>query len=293
MANAFLIVLILLGVFFIFRALRPDSSKSRSSALDGFATRPSRKQFAPTEAILNGLGGFNDPLVSSLPKIGDFYRKFLLESGSGFTPGGIFFLKEILVVAAFVVVFLILRVGQPLATLFVLFPFFLPELMIWQARKKREFLIMRTFPEIVDLLSLCLSAGLDFTAALKWITEGRFMFNNPMVDELRKVKDEITLGKSRAQALKNMEQRLGIIEVSSLVRTLVIAENMGVSVSDALDRFSVDARDRRFHRGERQARVSAIKILFPLIFLILPVVGIVIMGPIVLRFSEQGFGLKM
>jgi len=293
MANAFLIILILLGVFFIFRALTGDSSRTHSGALEGLAQRPSRKQVAPTAIIFNGLGGFNDPLVSLLPKIGDFYRKFLLESGSAFTIGGIFFLKEMLLIAAFVAVVLILRIAQPLATILVIFPFFLPELMIWQARKKREFYIMRTFPEIVDLLSLCLSAGLDFTAALKWVTEGRFMFKNPMVEELRKVKDEITLGKSRAQALKNMEQRLGITEVSSLVRTLIIAENMGVSVSDALDRFSVDARERRFHRGERQARVAAIKILFPLIFLILPVVGIVIIGPIVLRFSEQGFGLKM
>jgi tight adherence protein C len=90
-----------------------------------------------------------------------------------------------------------------------------------------------------------------------------------------------------------MDLRLKIPEISSLVRTIIIAENMGVSVSESMDRFSVDARERRFHRGERQARISSIKILFPLIFLILPIVGIIIMGPIVLQFSQSGFSMGL
>lgn len=284
--------LVLTGLYLLIRAFfsEPESS-AKVSFFDKYEEKRKAQQPQPILSTLNLLGNFNLAILKVLPQIANYYRELLIKANSPLTPAGLLFLKEILLIVAFVACGPILQLPLKGLIIALTICFFAPDLLIKQNAAKRQFQILRTFPEIVDLLSLCLSAGLDFTSSLKWLTEGRFVFVNPLVDELRTIKDEIVLGKPKAQALKGLDKRLEIPEISSLVRTLLIAENMGVSVSDALDRFSVDARERRFHRGERQARIASIKILFPLIFLILPVVGIIIIGPIVLKFSQQGFSM--
>jgi len=158
---------------------------------------------------------------------------------------------------------------------------------IWLDRKiaQRKEQIRHFLPETVDLLGLCVEAGLDFTSALRWIIEKR-TFNNLMVEELTFVLEEIKWGKPRAQALKDMAKRLNIMEVHSFVRLLIQAERMGTPVTEAFGIISEDTRTQRFRQGERFAMKAPIKILIPLIFCILPVIGIVVAGPILLRFLE-------
>lgn len=164
------------------------------------------------------------------------------------------------------------------------FGYIIPE--IWLSRKiaRRKYTIVRVLPETVDLLGLCVEAGLDFTAAAKWVVEK--IPGNPMLEELNFVLEEIKWGKSRTQALKDMSHRLNIPEISSFVQTLVQAERMGTPVAEAFMILSEDSRLQRFHRGERIALQAPIKILIPLIFCILPVIGIVIGGPILLQFMQ-------
>ena len=159
----------------------------------------------------------------------------------------------------------------------------------WLANKiaLRKQQIRHFLPETVDLLGLCVEAGLDFTSALRWIIEKR-TFTNPMIEELAFVLEEIKWGKSRSQALKDMSKRLNIGEVSSFVRLLIQAERMGTPVAEAFGIISEDTRMQRFRTGERYAMKAPIKILIPLIFCILPVIGIVVGGPIMLRFMEGG-----
>jgi len=159
----------------------------------------------------------------------------------------------------------------------------------WLANKimQRKQKIKHFLPETVDLLGLCVEAGLDFTSALRWIIEKR-TFNNPMIEELTYVLEEIKWGKSRSQALKDMSKRLNIGEVSSFVRLLIQAERMGTPVAEAFGVISEDTRLQRYRAGERYAMKAPIKILIPLIFCILPVIGIIVGGPIMLRFMEGG-----
>jgi tight adherence protein C len=156
----------------------------------------------------------------------------------------------------------------------------------WLKRKiaKRKYAIVRILPETVDLLGLCVEAGLDFTSAVNWVLNK--VPHNPMMEELGFVLEEIKWGKPRTQALRDMSKRLNIPEVSSFVQTLVQAERMGTPVAEAFTILSEDGRLQRFHRGERVALQAPIKILIPLIFCILPVIGIVIGGPILLQFSQ-------
>lgn len=164
--------------------------------------------------------------------------------------------------------------------------YFLPD--FWLSRKiaGRKYKIARILPETVDLLSLCVEAGLDFTMAVKWVTDK--IPNNPMIEELSFVLEEIKWGKSRLQALKDMSIRLNIPEVRSFVQILVQADRMGTPVAEAFTILSEDMRLQRFHRGERIAMQAPIKILIPLVFCILPVIGIIIGGPIILQFMQGG-----
>lgn len=156
---------------------------------------------------------------------------------------------------------------------------------------KRRNLLIRTLPETVDLLGLCIEAGLDFTSAAKWVIDKTP--STPMIEELAFVIEEVKWGKPRIQALKDMSHRLNIPEVSSFVQTIIQADRMGTPIAEAFSILSEDSRAQRFHRGERIALQAPIKILLPLIFFIMPVIGIVIGGPILLQFMQGGLsGLK-
>lgn len=157
----------------------------------------------------------------------------------------------------------------------------------WLARQisQRKYNIVRVLPETVDLLGLCVEAGLDFTTAIRWVIDK--VPANPLIEELVFVAEEIKWGKSRTQALKDMSKRLNIPEISSFVQTLVQAERMGTPVSEAFAILSEDTRLQRFNRGERYAMQAPIKILLPLVFCILPVIGIVVAGPILLQFMTM------
>jgi tight adherence protein C len=165
--------------------------------------------------------------------------------------------------------------------------YILPDIWLNKKIGRRKQEIAKVLPETVDLLGLCVEAGLDFTSAVEWIVrKGLITTINPMIEELIFVVEEIKWGKPRSQSLKDMAKRLNIPEVNSFVQTLVQAERMGTPVSDAFNILSEDARAQRFNQGERFALKAPIKILIPLIFCILPVIGIIIGGPIFLQFSQ-------
>jgi tight adherence protein C len=107
-----------------------------------------------------------------------------------------------------------------------------------------------------------------------------------MIEELSVVLEEIKWGKPRAQALRDMSKRVNVTEVSSFVHLLIQAERMGTPVSEAFGIISEDTRAQRFREGERFAMKAPLKILIPLIFFILPVIGIIVAGPVLLTFMK-------
>ena len=164
--------------------------------------------------------------------------------------------------------------------------FFLPTLILKNKVKARKYSIERVLPETVDLLSLCVGAGLDFMSAVRWIINKVKV--NPLIEELIVVLKEINVGKPRLEALRDMGKRLNIPDVTSFVRTLVQADRMGTPVEETFKILSEDSRMRRFHRGERTAMKAPIKMLVPLIFCILPVIMIIVAGPILINFMTKG-----
>jgi len=196
-------------------------------------------------------------------------------------------IKELIIIVGVLAVFLITKKVEPLwIAIVVVLGLLLPDIILKLRIKKRNRLIVKALPEAIDLLTLCVEGGLDFMLGLSWVI--RRSKPNPLIKEITLVIHEIKVGRSRHEALKAMAKRLNIPEVFSFVNVLVHAERMGTPIYEVLVDLSEEARRRRFQRGERLALQAPIKMLFPLIFFILPVVGIIVGAPILLQFLEGG-----
>ena len=229
----------------------------------------------PTEALLNNL------------KISKGIKNNLDAAHIHMTPAGFFNIKVLLVVILVIISIVAANKVDPLLIIIaVALGYIIPEIILKRAVAKRRYLIARTLPETVDLLGLCIEAGLDFVSSARWVIEKTP--KTPMVEELAFVIEEVKWGKPRVQALKDMSRRLNISEISSFVQTIIQADRMGTPIAEAFSILSEDSRSQRFHRGERIALQAPIKILLPLIFFIMPVIGIVIGGPILLQFMQGG-----
>jgi len=165
----------------------------------------------------------------------------------------------------------------------IIFGFFFQDFLLNSKIKKRKKAIVKVMPETVDLLSLCVGAGLDFLGATRWIIAKVKL--NPLIEELKGIVDEVNLGKSRVEALKNMSKRLNIPEITSFVRILVQAEKIGSPVEEAFAIVSEDNRRIRKTNGQRQALKAPLKMLIPLM-LIMGILLIIVGGPILLGFMS-------
>lgn len=181
-----------------------------------------------------------------------------------------------------------LRVVDPVILLVVAAGgFILPHLWLRAKVRARQRTIVRLLPEVTDLLALCVGAGLDFLGALNKVVAVKAFKQEPLVEELSFVLQEIKLGKRRFEALKAMARRVNVPEVASFVRTLVQADRMGTPIAEVLAVHSEDVRFERFTRAERAALKAPIKILIPLIFFIMPCVALTVGAPIFIQFMTQ------
>jgi tight adherence protein C len=249
---------------------------------DGSAVKFQKPKFDFARILPTGLFLQSTGMAASLKKI-------LETAHVGMSPGAFFNLKILLCILLGALVAVVSGKSDPLILIIaVVIGYILPDFYLKRKVAQRKYLIARRLPETVDLLGLCIEAGLDFVNAVKWVIERTP--HTPMTEELTFVIDEIKWGKPRIQALKDMAHRLEIPEMSSFVQTIIQAERMGTPVAEAFAILSEDARAQRFHRGERTALQAPIKILLPLIFFIMPVIGIIVGGPILLTFMQGGLG---
>jgi len=198
-------------------------------------------------------------------------------------------IKELMAFLFLFLTFLFVRSGDILPL--IAFPavgFIAPDVWLNLKVSQRKNEIIRTLPDTVDLLSLCVDAGLDFIAAARWIVDKSAP--NAFTEEISLVLHEIKVGKSRKDALTAMAQRLHLPDVTAFCRTLIQADRMGIPIAQALSVLSDDVRERFFRRAERTALQAPMKMLIPLIFFILPVVAVIVGGPVLLQFVSGSFG---
>lgn len=167
--------------------------------------------------------------------------------------------------------------------------YFLPEIWLNNTIKKRQGKIRKDLPNIIDLLNLCVGGGLDFMLAVNRVVKD--LKPCDLTQELGEVYRETQMGKTRRDALKNFAWRVDMPEVHSFVRTLTQADRMGTPLAEALNLQAEEMRVRRFQNGESMALKAPIKLLFPLFAFILPVVMIIVGGPIILQFMRSDIKL--
>jgi len=157
-----------------------------------------------------------------------------------------------------------------------------PLIWVGDQVKKRHLLISRALPYNLDLLTLSVEAGLDFTAALaKVVEKGKA---GPLREELQMVLKQLKMGKTREEALKSMIARVDLPALTTFVTALVQADKMGTSLGKVLRIQSTQLRVDRSQRAEKLAAEAPVKMLFPLIACIFPTVFLVLFGPLVFQF---------
>ena len=161
--------------------------------------------------------------------------------------------------------------------------FYLPDLWLAIRIAKRRNMIFRGFPDALDLMVVCVEAGMGLDAAFHRVAEEIELTNKDLSDELRLLNLELRAGKSRREALRNLGLRIGIEEIKSLVTLLVQTDKFGTSVAQALRVFSESFRNKRFYRAEELGEKIPLKMVFPLMFCILPSLFVVIMGPAMIK----------
>lgn len=149
-------------------------------------------------------------------------------------------------------------------------------------RRKEE--LAAGLPDVVDLLAVCSHAGLNISLSLKRVAARA---PGALGREIQRVVEEIELGVPRAQALENLAARSGLPEMESLVRVLLNSERFGTQISASLETFSAEVRGRRKRSAEEQARRAPVKILFPLVFLILPAFILLTVVPLLVSAFES------
>ncbi|HEY2373702.1 MAG TPA: type II secretion system F family protein [Gaiellaceae bacterium] len=156
-----------------------------------------------------------------------------------------------------------------------------PEYLLSSRVKARREEIRSALPDALDLLSVSVEAGLGFDASITKITEN---MEGPLANEFALMLGEMRVGEGRADALKKMEQRVGAPELSSFVRSIIQADQLGISLGRILRVQATDTRLRRQAAAEEKAMKAPIKMLFPTVLFIFPSMFIVILGPAMLNF---------
>jgi len=160
----------------------------------------------------------------------------------------------------------------------------LPWIWLRDASRRREWEILRDLPIYVDMLTLALEAGGALSVALRAATER--MPDSPLRRGFSRVQNDLRAGRSRADALRALAQRVDAAPVTSLVAALVQAEGMGGSLSNVLRAQSEQRLNERFARAEKLALEAPVKLLAPLILCIFPCTFLVLAFPIVIRLLE-------
>lgn len=163
----------------------------------------------------------------------------------------------------------------------ILFAGAIPNLYLSIKAKKRSKSALKELPDIVDLLTVSLEAGLGFDLALHKLISRN---NGIIAGEFHRCLEEIRLGKPRREALKEITQRLILDEINLLINSILQAEKLGISMVQILRTQSIEIRKKRKQRAEEQAMKAPIKMLFPLVFFIFPSLFIVLLGPAVIQF---------
>ncbi|TMQ74143.1 MAG: type II secretion system F family protein [Candidatus Eisenbacteria bacterium] len=176
--------------------------------------------------------------------------------------------------------------GMLLAVVSGIVGFYLPTWFVGQRKRRRCDEITCGLPDALDLMVVCVEAGLGISAALQRVSAEIEIASPALGDELTVVHQEMQAGVSRTEALRNLAQRTGVEEVYGLVAMLVQTDRLGTGIAQALRIHADGMRTRRRQRAEEMARKAGVKLAFPLVLMVFPVLLVVILAPAALMLAH-------
>src|SRR5690606_20026233 len=163
----------------------------------------------------------------------------------------------------------------------------LPEFWVSRLGTQRRATLSRALPDVLDLLSVSVEAGLGFDGAIQKVSE---KFPDPTAAEFGEYLKEVRLGKTREEALRNLAERTGLPELKAFAAARIQADRLGVSLSRVLRVQSDQLRTQRMQRAEEAAMQTPIKMVFPLVFFIFPTIFVVLLGPAIIQLVTNFIG---
>jgi tight adherence protein C len=156
----------------------------------------------------------------------------------------------------------------------------LPFMWLRRKAKNRQKQIFRTLPNALDLMTTCVEAGLSLDFALQRVSE---RYKGPLAEEIQRMLRETAMGKTRRDALQDLADRVDLPDLHTFVNSIVQAETLGTSIGNVLRVQASELRRKRRQHAERIARQAPVKMVFPLVFFLMPSLFIVTIGPVVLN----------
>jgi len=165
--------------------------------------------------------------------------------------------------------------------------YYLPELILSSKRKKRTLAIFLGLPDALDLMVVCVEAGLGLDQAMRKVADELVKSHPIVAEEFKIANQQLQLGQARNQVLKALGDRSGVDDLQQLASILIQADKFGSSVGTALRVQSETMRTQRMQIAEEKAAKTAVKMLFPLVFFIFPGIFVVLCGPAAISIYRQ------
>src|SRR5215472_3151380 len=166
--------------------------------------------------------------------------------------------------------------------------FFLPDVLLYNSGIKLQALIVSALPDALDMLTICVEAGLGFDSAMAQIARNT---TGPLAEEFARALQEMQIGLSRNQALRGMVARTTVPELRAFVSSLVQAAELGIPVARVLREQAAEMRIIRRQRAEERAQKLTVKIMFPVVLCLFPALLVIIVGPGVISIAHALFGI--
>ena len=160
----------------------------------------------------------------------------------------------------------------------------MPWIMLRIMAQKRQKLITKQLPEVLDLLCVSVQAGLSFDAALRRIVE---RMDGPLIEECTRMLEDVRMGLPRRQALRMMGERCEVQEVALFVTAIIQAERLGTSLGKTLNNQAINMRERRRQAVKAEAMKAPVKMIFPLVLFIFPSVFVIVLLPALLNMMKN------
>jgi len=167
------------------------------------------------------------------------------------------------------------------------FGYLLPDMWLSWRVKARQHKLRKALPDALDLLVICVEAGLGLDQALMKVSQDMKISHRQLSEELQLVNMEMRIGKTRIDALRELGRRTGLDDIKALVAMLIQTERFGTSIAQSLRVYSDDMRVKRRQRAEEMSAKTSVKMVPPLVFFIFPALMVVILGPAIITLMRQ------